>query len=255
MNRQTLSNHDIDYYHEKGFLVVRDVFARSEIQALATDVERVVSERSDTFRHSNMRVRFKTSGVDQVLEVIDPISDLSPVAKSFCHDSRITDRVGSVYGEAASLFKDKYFCKPAGTEGLALHQDWIAWPGFPESFLTVLVAIDQFSEASGATKVYPGCHKAGYLSPRDSMHHHLEHSQMAVSPECLELAPGDIALFSCYTPHYSEANRSHGTRRGYFISYNAFSEGENRWQSHYNEFHEWIRSCVPEETRSQLVFI
>lgn len=255
MSSNLLSDYEIDQYQENGYLVVRHVFTRSEVELLADEVERIIKERSSTFVPTNMRVRFKSSGAENVLEVIDPISDLSPIARSFCVDSRITDRVESLYGEAACLFKDKYFCKPPGTEGLALHQDWISWPGFPESFLTVLVAIDPFTEASGATKVYPGCHKDGYLSPRDSMHHHLEHSHLSKRAVCLELEPGDIAIFSCFTPHYSEANNSQRARRGYFISYNSLSDGADRWESHYREFHTWIRSRVSSEARSQLVFI
>lgn len=255
MNRYSLSREEIDHYHAHGYLVVRDVIPLGEVEQLATEVNHLIAERSQTFHPANLRVRFKSASNEQVVEVIDPISDLSRCARSICLDARITDRVASLYGEPACLFKDKYFCKPPGTEGLPLHQDWISWPGFPQSFLTVLIAVDPFHEASGATKVYPGCHKLGYLSPQDGTHHHLEHSKMPVKPVCLELAPGDIALFSCFTPHYSEANRSGSCRRGYFISYNAQSEGSDRWESHYREFHDWIRSRSPVETRDKLVFI
>ena len=46
-----------------------------------------------------------------------------------------------LYGEPARLFKDKLIFKPPGVKGYGLHQDWIAWPGFPRSFLTVLAVL------------------------------------------------------------------------------------------------------------------
>ena len=65
-------------------------------------------------------------------------------------------RLGELYGEEACLFKDKLIFKPPGVKGYGLHQDWIAWPGFPRSFLKVLVPLDAADVANGCTVVYPG---------------------------------------------------------------------------------------------------
>lgn len=252
-----LTKEQLGFYHREGYVVETNVFSLEEINSLAHDVNDVIRQRAGTLHSKNMRVRFKpnvTNG-DQVVEVVDPISDLSALAKSICLDRRLTDRVASIYGEPCCLFKDKYFCKPPGTDGIPLHQDWIAWPTFPTTFLTVLVAVDPFNQGSGATKVYPRMHSHGYLSPKDGMHHLLKHEEMTTEAICLSLEPGDIAIFSCLTPHFSEANRSNLDRRGYFVSYNSLSDGGQQWASHYSEFHDWIRSRYPEEVRSQLEFV
>ena len=44
------------------------------------------------------------------------------------------------------LFKDKLIFKRPGALGYGLHQDYIAWKSFPESFVTVIVAIDPATE-------------------------------------------------------------------------------------------------------------
>ena len=104
------------------------------------------------------------------------------------------------------LFKDKTDLQAGrGTAGAELHQDWIAWPGFPESFLTVLLAIDPFTADSGATEVYPRCHTRGYLSPKDGQHHYVELGDLPTEPVPLLLEPGDLAIFTCFTPHRSAA--------------------------------------------------
>lgn len=252
-----LTEDQLHFYHREGYIVLNGVFSPEEIDSLASEVADVILQRSHTFHSKNLRVRFKQNAIDvnPVVEVIDPISDLSALAKSICLDRRLTEKVASIYGEPCCLFKDKYFCKPPGTDGIPLHQDWIAWPTFPITFLTVLVAVDPFNQSSGATKVYPRVHSQGYLSPKDGLHHLLKHEEMASGAICLNLEPGDIAIFSCFTPHFSEANQSDLGRRGYFVSYNAQSDGGQQWASHYSEFHDWIRSRYPEEVRCQLEFV
>jgi ectoine hydroxylase-related dioxygenase (phytanoyl-CoA dioxygenase family) len=254
--RKFLSQQELDFYHDEGYLVIPSVFSSEEIERLANDVDRVCEERKELIHTNNMRVRFKNhvSTSLPVFEVLDPISDLSTIAKQMTADERIVNRVSSIYGEAACLFKDKLIYKPPGADGATLHQDWIGWPGFPESFLTVLVAIDPFTVEGGATKVYPRLHKNGYLSAKDGSHHHLEHADMGTPAVPLILERGDIAIFSCFTPHYSEANLDSNWRRGYFISYNAISDGGPQFDRHYAEFHEWIRAKSPIDKRNQLTF-
>ena len=67
---------------------------------------------------------------------------------------------------------------------------------------------------NGCTEVFPGYHHQGSLSPRDGMYHELPADAVDSSTGAmLDLAPGDIAIFSGYTPHRSGANRSSQWRR------------------------------------------
>jgi hypothetical protein len=70
----------------------------------------------------------------------------------------------------------------------------------------------------------------------------------------LLLEPGDVAIFSCFTPHRSGPNGDTVGRRGYFISYNARSDRGDQYDRHYQEFHEWIRAKTPEAKRPYLFF-
>jgi ectoine hydroxylase-related dioxygenase (phytanoyl-CoA dioxygenase family) len=251
-----LSDAQISFYHEEGYLVLRNVFTADDILRLAADVDRVCRERTDLIDLHNMRVRFKPHQETNrlVFEVFDPISDLSPSARAITRDRRILDRLHNLYGEPAEVFKDKFIYKSSGVIGATLHQDWIAWPGFPESFLTVLVAIDPFTADSGATEVFPRCHNEGYLSARDGQFHAVELDALQTEPVPLLLEPGDIAIFGCFTPHRASPNTSGMARRGYFISYNARSDGGDQHARHYREYHDWILAKTPEEKRFLLFF-
>jgi len=253
---KTLTDKQVQSYRDDGYLILRNVFSVERVESLGDEGDRIARDHSELIDPKNMRVRFKphVETGEPVFEVLDPIADLSAIAKDIAEDKRLKEILHDLYGEPACLFKEKLIYKPAGAIGATLHQDWIGWPGFPESFLTVLVAIDCFSGESGATEVYPGLHKRGYLSPKDGHHHYLSHEVLGVEPVPLLLEPGDVAIFGCFTPHRSAPNLSNSSRRGYFISYNALSDGGDQYREHYLEFHEWIRSKSPAEIRDQLFF-
>lgn len=243
-------------YHRDGMLVIRNVFDESEIRDLGDDADRVLKTRAHLMNENNLRTRYTPhheSG-KPVFEKFDPFVDLSTVARAMVQDARILQPLSDIYGEPACLFKDKLIYKPPGATGATLHQDWISWPGFPESFITVLVAIDPFTATSGATEFYLGEHKRGYLSARDTQHHILDTNQFEIEPKPLVMEPGDIAIFSCFLPHRSAPNLSDSQRRAYFISYNAISNGGDQYESHYAEFHQWIRTRYPEPRRNELYF-
>jgi len=251
-----LSDAEIAFYKTEGYLIQRGLFGRAEVECFALDVDRVCRERSDLIDPHNMRVRFKPHHLtnEPVFEVFDPISDLAPAARALALHRRILDRLHDLYGEPAELFKDKLIYKPPGAIGATLHQDWIAWPSFPESFLTVLVAIDPFTVENGTTELFPRCHTSGYLSPKDGQHHYVELKDLPTESVPLLLAPGDAAIFTCFTPHRSGPNTTASSRRGYFISYNARSDGGQQHAKHYREFHAWLLAKAPEDKRSLLFF-
>ncbi|HBJ33863.1 MAG TPA: hypothetical protein DDZ51_03665 [Planctomycetaceae bacterium] len=251
-----LSQDQLADYHRDGVLLIRGLFSQCEIQQLADDADRVLKSNSHLLNENNLRTRFTRhyeSG-EPVFEKFDPFVDLSDVARQVTQDRRILQPLSDIYGEPACLFKDKLIYKPPGASGATLHQDWISWPGFPQTFMTILIAIDPFTETSGATEFFLGEHKRGYLSPYDTQHHVLDSNQFPNDPQSLVMDRGDMAIFSCFVPHQSAANLSGIARRGYFISYNALSDGGDQYESHYKKFHDWIRARYPEPRRSELFF-
>jgi ectoine hydroxylase-related dioxygenase (phytanoyl-CoA dioxygenase family) len=115
---------------------------------------------------------------------------------------------------AQLLGKDKLIFKPPGAKGYDLHQDFIAWPDFPRSFVTTLIALDEAYLDNGCTVVYPEYHHQGCLTAEDGDYHPLPAGTVdATKAVPLILAPGDVAIFGCFTPHGSEPNRSQRWRR------------------------------------------
>lgn len=214
-------------------------------------------QRHDLIAVENLRCRWQPSlhtGACE-FETFDPIIDLGPVCRRLALDARLLAVLAALYGEEACLFKDKLIYKPPGLKGYGLHQDWIAWPGFPRSFLTVLVPLDATDAGNGCTEVFPGYHQQGSLSAEDGQYHELPADLIDPTRGVkLELGPGDLALFSGFTPHRSGANRSDRWRRQLFFSYNKLSDGGHQRDRHYQEFHGWLRKKYAEHGKSNLYF-
>jgi 2-aminoethylphosphonate dioxygenase len=254
--RPGLSARRVSDYREQGFLVERGVFSAAEVAVVAAEADALLV-REDLRDANNLRCRWQkhVETGECLFETFDPVVDLSPACARLAADRRLLDRLAALYGEEACLFKDKLIFKPPGARGYDLHQDYIGWPGFPRSFLTVLVALDAADAANGCTVVYPGYHHRGYLAPEDGNYHPLPAGAVDEARAVpLELRPGDVAVFGCFTPHRSDANRSAGPRRQLYLSYNALSDGGPQRDRHYDEFHRWLRKRYAEHGKTDVYF-
>ncbi len=256
LSRESAADEQVRFYDAHGYLVIRQAFARDEIAALAAEAETLLS-RTELINTANLRCRWQTdvTNGDCIFDCFDPVIDIGPVSRYFAHDERILAPLRAIYRDTAHLFKDKLIFKRPSAKGYDLHQDFIGWESFPESFMTVLIAIDATAAENGATEVFGGYHQQGYLSPRDGNYHQL--ADDAVDPNrgvLLELQPGDIAMFGGFTPHRSGPNRSQSWRRQLYLSYNAGSEGGDRREDHYREFGAWLKTKYAEYGKTDIWF-
>jgi ectoine hydroxylase-related dioxygenase (phytanoyl-CoA dioxygenase family) len=238
----SLTSEQVQSYHEQGYLVVRQVFTGDEIDSLAREAETLFARR-ELIDTRNIRCRWSDHvGTGECrFDCFDPVIDIGPVCRYFARDARLLDVLRGIYEDEACLFKDKLIFKPPGAKGYDLHQDYIAWKEFPESFVTLIVAIDPTDAENGATEVFAGEHARGYLSPRDGDYHQLSPDRVDETRAIpLELAPGDIALFGGCMPHRSAPNRSARWRRQLYLSFNAARDGGDQRDAHYRQFHEWL---------------
>jgi ectoine hydroxylase-related dioxygenase (phytanoyl-CoA dioxygenase family) len=243
-------------YDREGFVVVRGLFMAAEMEEAAAEAEALLCRR-ELISTRNIRCRWQTNVLtgECQFETFDPVIDIAPVCRRLAGDTRLLGLLARLYGDAACLFKDKLIFKPPGVKGYGLHQDWIAWEGFPRSFLTVLVPLDPADVENGCTEVFPGYHQKGCLSPEDGMYHELPADVVRESDAVpLEMQPGDVGVFGGFTPHRSAPNRSGRWRRQLYISYNKRSDGGEQRTKHYEEFHRWLRMRYAEHGKTDVYF-
>lgn len=245
-----------EQFRELGYCVIPGLFSRGEIAAVSAEANRVFG-RKELIDFNNLRCRWLNHHETQEcrFDCFDPITDLSDAIDRMARDPRLLDLLSTVYGEEACLFKDKLIYKPPGAMGYGLHQDYISWESFPKSFLTVLIPIDPATDENGATEVFPGTHRNGYLSAIDGDYHELDESAIAgVEGVRLCLEPGDVAVFDGMLPHRSAPNRSSAWRRQLYLSYNAKSDGGEQRDAHYREFHGWLKKKYAEYGKTDTYF-
>jgi 2-aminoethylphosphonate dioxygenase len=248
---------DRQAYERDGYVVLRGLFDAAEIVHAGEEAFELLQRCRPLMSVRNLRCRWQShvETGECTFETFDPIIDLSPASRALAYDARLLGVLAELYGEPACLFKDKLIYKRPGLPGYGLHQDWIAWPGFPRSFLTVLIPLDPADRDNGATEVFPGYHQNGTLSVEDGQYHELPPGTVDESRGViLELAPGDVAIFGGFTPHRSAPNRSPRWRRQLYLSYNKRSDGGEQRDKHYAEFHVWLREKYAEYGKTDLYF-
>jgi ectoine hydroxylase-related dioxygenase (phytanoyl-CoA dioxygenase family) len=177
---------------------------------------------------------------------LDPVVDLDPFLASLARDARVLDQLAAALGEPVHPFKDKLIFKPPGASGYGLHQDYIAWPDFPESCTILVIPLDPSTPHCGGLEVYPGLHRHGYLAPEDGEYHVLPEEAVAghASQE-ITMQPGDALIFSGLLPHRSGVNQSNHQRRHLYFSYNAQSDGGDLREDHYRAYRDWYAQRNP----------
>jgi len=164
---------------------------------------------------------------ERMLTRTENFLDYQPQLASLC-TGPLLHAVSQLFGEHASLFKEKINYKPPGGAGFAAHQDTPAYIGLATEHVSVMLAIDAAPRQSGCLQVAKGVwgpHSNVRLQPDGVVHPDAE-SNMAF--EHVECVPGDVFFFSGWIPHRSDANSSQDPRRAAFITYNMAREGQLR---------------------------
>jgi hypothetical protein len=238
----TVSAERRSLWEDRGYLIVRGLFA-ADVDALRAEADRLLA-RTDLISTNNMRCRWLPHAEtgEYLFECFDPVVDLSPLFLHYSTDRRLLDVLADLYGDEACLMHDQLIYKPPGCGGYGLHQDYMAWPGYPRSFLTTSIALDRADADNGCIEVFPGLHRLGHLAPPGEDYHETPAEAVAGAEKVdLALDRGDVAIFGCFLPHRSGPNRSDRWRRHLFLCYNAQGDGGDRRHEHYDYYHEWKR--------------
>ena len=113
------------------------------------------------------------------------------------------DRLASIYdGDEGVLCKDKLIFKPADSHGNGGHQD------YNSTSLAVAVALDQTSRESRCMELWPG-HQQEFMNQSNTFDGQINPDWIAKQQHIYaEMKVGDIAIFSCFTPHAAADNKS-----------------------------------------------
>ncbi|MFC3712071.1 phytanoyl-CoA dioxygenase family protein [Sphingoaurantiacus capsulatus] len=226
----------VSQYREQGFAVVRTLFDAAEVADIGAAIDAVRAEavaHGRSFRHGNLAYRL----VDGDVRMAQWPSWANATLDAVRLDTRYARLLAPLIGGDLKQIINQLHWKPrgSGTGGdFAWHQDSRfrrpaeAYRGLGDNYVQTGLAIDPHGPASGGLRVVPGSHRRGAMAmPTDGdvMANPMSDAALEAagfdpaSVVQLDLAPGDLALWSPYLVHASGANGADHRRRFYINGY------------------------------------
>src|SRR6266542_6381453 len=213
-----LTDEQLGFYHEQGYLLVERMFTLEESAALRKECHelatRLSAERNIDATWASAREVNAQAKTTAVLHCHD-VQFYSAAFSRLIVDERLTGAAAAIIGSPnVQLHHSKMFVKPPERGSpFPMHQDY---PFFPHTRHTMLAAIFHFDAApvaKGCIRVVPGSHKLGPLEHEEEGGWHLPFSQypLTAAVPC-EAQAGDVLFVSSLTIHGSGINSSNEAR-------------------------------------------
>ncbi len=220
----------VEHLRGHGYAIVRGLFRPDEIAELTAALERIKAAalvHDRTWRHKNVLYEIITDPVLRqkvVLQAHWPAWD-EPVMERHRRDPRYFELLSPLLGRDIKHLAQQVHWKPPGGKFTyyRYHQD-VRFREKPEvysnlesSWITTGIAMNRQGGDNGALQLVPDSHKLGYLGLSGDgpiMTGEMRDAELAakgVDParvlQC-ELEPGDLVMWTLYTIHGSNPNRS-----------------------------------------------
>ena len=213
-----LTQEQIDFYHEKGYLGVDGVFSLAEMELLRRVTDEFV-EKSRAYTEHTGPYDLEPSHTPEeprLRRLKNPIEH-HPAYDAALRHSGMLDIVEQLLGKGLHTNGNKLNMKSAGFGSpVEWHQDWAFYPHTNDDILAVGIALDDIMLENGPLLVIPGSHKGPVLSHHQDGHfvgavtEVVEDADRAVP---IELKAGGISIHHVRTLHASASNVSDRPRR------------------------------------------
>jgi hypothetical protein len=144
----------------------------------------------------------------------------SSVLRRFATSRALVEPLLSLLGPDVRLYWDQAVSKPAGTGSeTPWHQDNGYGAVVPAEYVTTTLALDPMTIENGCLWIQPGSHHAGPRPHRDTGGFFQIGYEGPETGEPLELAAGEVGVFSSLTLHRAGANPTSRPRRSWVIQF------------------------------------
>jgi phytanoyl-CoA hydroxylase len=224
---KVLSEEQVRFFVENGYLAVPDLATRAEVEALRRDT---VDLARGKYPCGSLQPLPEEMPDDEALRNILCIHQphfISPVAEKHVRHPLICGALSQItaahlpyWDGSVKCMQSMLFVKPPGFQGQAWHQDEIYIPTRDRSLIGAWTAMDDATIENGCLYVIPGSHRTGYLYPQRA---HDNPDEFDFAPEShgfdesgevpVEVQTGTVVFFNGYLLHRSFQNRSGVFRR------------------------------------------
>ena len=212
-----LTSADLADFNERGFVLLRNVFSRDEIDAVIAAIDPLEAKGEAWLRQNGGRVSIATA---DVITFTTHLVRKSELLRAFAAHRAIKDICHDLIGPDVRLYWDQsVYKKTAKEQEFPWHQDNGYTFVEPQQYLTLWIPLVDVDEKNGCPWIAPGRHKLGTLA----------HWTTAIGYQCLDVAEdavcvparaGDVIVFSSLAPHRTGPNLVRGSvRKAYILQY------------------------------------
>ncbi len=223
-----LSQKDIEFYHDQGYLVVPDILSEVEVARLRVACDEMVEHSREVTAHTEVYdlEDMHTPARPHVRRIKTPDRWHDAFAAMVAHD-KIVAVMKDLIGPNVRFDISKLNMKDAGGGApVEWHQDWAFYPHTNDDLCAVGIMIDDMTLDNGPLMVVPGSHKGPVYD------HHAQGrfcgaiNDPAVEPEYRKAVAvtgkaGSISVHHVRILHGSAVNRSGKPRRLLLHQYRA----------------------------------
>ena len=231
-DRYRLSDEQVNFFHENGYLSGVRILDERQVAALKDEVVSLFDAKHPGHSlfyeyHSN-----ESTNPDTVLFHALGAWRITPGLHDVLWAPAFTMAASQLLGGAVRFWHDQLFCKPPHHGGVvAWHQDYSYWTRTkPMQHLTCWIGLDEATRDNGCVCYVPGSHRwdllpiTGLAGDMQAIHTVLtEDQRRQFQPVFAELKPGEAVFHHPLMIHGSYENRTDRPRRAVVI--NAFLDG------------------------------
>ena len=211
-----LTQDQLDFYQENGYLHVKGLFTREEADSFRQEAHALIERLQKTTNVDATWGSAKevTATKTSLLHCHD-VQFQSALFTRLIVDERLTGVAADVIGSPnVQLHHNKLFIKPPEKGSpFPMHQDQPFFPHDKDSMIAAIIHFDDAPLEKGCVRVVPGSHKLGAIPhiQEGGWHLALDQYPLESSVPC-EAEAGDVLFFSYLTIHGSGVNVSDEAR-------------------------------------------
>lgn len=219
---------DVDFYNDNGYLLVKGVFDRREVEAMRAAVDAIIDRAARTNRDANHAWQGDYLPPEQLKKlVLKGFHDVHYHDASFTRavvHPNMTAILAQLIGPNVQLHHSKMLVKPPENgAAFPMHQDYPYFPHAHHTMTAASIHLDDANIDNGCLYVVPGSHKRGPL-PHVGRHYlDAKEYPLSIGTACPAEA-GDVLFFNYLTIHGSPPNRSERTRRNVLFQYRSATD-------------------------------
>ena len=204
-----LSDQQIKFYNEKGYVAPIDVLSIQEANEIREEIETIEKKWPNALEGLGRNY----------------VHMISPVFNNVCINNKILDAVESIIGKNILICGTTLFIKNANEKGfVSFHQDAKYIGLEPHNWVTAWIAVTNSNEENGCMRMWPGSHKEDLKNHEQKFDEDnlLTRGQTIANVPIEETDPvvlkaGQMSLHHPTVIHGSGLNRSNDRRIGFVV--------------------------------------